>query len=603
MAASGVTKLSETIHASFLECAIRNSNRPALLVRKYGSYHPISYADLSAAIDRAAIHLSRLGLASGDPIGILSSNRPEWVIVDLACMKIGAVVVPIYPTLSPSTIKYMIADSRMKMILVENAALLRMLVSARAEPDGGWKGILIETGEVDSDHDFIPFETLRAPVDAPFSAESRVGTDDIATIVYTSGTTGEPKGVVLTHRNILANVRAVIDRYQVNDRDVVLSYLPLCHMLERTCGYYAILFSGAAIAYAENISTVFRDVQSVRPTILLTVPRVVEKAFEQAAVQVSSGSRLKQRLINRTIKDLSTRADLRYNNKPAGPWLRLRCAVFDKTIASQFRKIGGGRLRLLGCGGAPLDRKIAKTYYILGYNIIEGYGLTETSPVVCSNSVADNTLGTVGKPVLGVQVRIGENEEVLVRGPNVMLGYLNKPEETARMIDADGWFHTGDQGRFDSRGNLAITGRIKDLIVTSYGKKIPAGAIEARIAQSPYVSQVMLYGDQRKYIVALVVPIRAAIERHAEEFEIASAGYPALLNDNRIRGLLAEEIDRATADLSHYEKVKQFALLAEEFTVANGLLTPLMKLRRAQVADRYRRTIESMYETAEGGSR
>ncbi len=570
-------------------------------MRKGGRYHPITYADLSADVDRAAIHLSRLGLTHGDPIGILSSNRPEWVIADFACMKLGAVVVPIYPTLSASTIHFMIADSRMKMIVVENAALLRMLDSPHSERGGGWKSILIDTREADSDQDFIPFATLRAPVDAPFPEDFRVGADDTATIVYTSGTTGEPKGVVLTHRNITANVRAVIERYQLNDHDVVLSYLPLCHMLERTCGYYAMLFSGAAIAYAENISTVFRDVQSVRPTILLTVPRVVEKAFEQAAAQVSSGSRLKQRMITRTIRDLSARADLRYNDKPVGPWLRLRCALLDKTIAAQFRKIGGGRLRLLGSGGAPLDRKIAKTYYVLGYNIIEGYGLTETSPVVCSNSAADNTLGTVGKPVRGVEVRIGENEEVLVRGPNVMRGYLNKPEETARIIDADGWLHTGDQGRFDARGNLAITGRIKDLIVTSYGKNIPAGAIEARIAQSPCVSQVMLYGDRRKYIVALVVPIRAAIERRAEELGIAAAGYPALLNDDRIRALLAEEIDRATADLSHYEKVKRFAMLAEEFTVGNGLLTPLMKLRRAQVADRYRGTIESMYETPEGG--
>ena len=334
------------------------------------------------------------------------------------------------------------------------------------------------------------------------------------------------------------------------------------------------------------------------------VPRVSYRAFEYAAAEFGRGSRVKRWLVDLTIKDLNARADLRYQGKRVGPWLRLRCALLDRTIAAQFRKIGGGRLRILASGGAPLDRRIAKTYYVLGYNIVEGYGLTETSPVVCSNSISENTLGTVGRPVLGVDVRVGDNDEILVRGPNVMRGYHNKPEETARTIDVDGWFHTGDQGRFDPRGNLVITGRIKDLIVTSYGKNVSATAIELRITQSPYISQAMLYGDRMKYIVALIVPFRDATERLAEEIGIATDGYPTLLNNGGIRSFFAQEIERATADLSHFEQVKNFSLIEEEFSVANGLLTPLMKLRRSQVAERYRSTIASMYdERTEGKSR
>ncbi len=593
--------VDETIHASFAECARRNPDRPALLVRDRGRgrYVPISYEEVSADVERAADSLSRLGLSKGDAVGILSANRPEWVIADLACMKLGAVVVPIYSTLSPATIKYIIADSRMKMLLVENSSLLRMISEIRTELDGCWKCIVIEKTEDGSDPSCIPFDVLLQPRETVPAGGHSVSPDDVATIVYTSGTTGEPKGVVLTHRNIVANTRAVAERYGLGDRDIVLSYLPLCHMFERTCGYYALLFSGASIAYAESISTVLRDALSVRPTLVLAVPRVVEKAFEQAAAQVSRGSRLARWLIARTIKDLNARADLRYNRERVGPWLRLRCLLLDRMIASQFRKIGGGRLRILAVGGAPLDRKVAKTYYLFGYNIVEGYGLTETSPVVCSNSVSENTLGTVGKPLRNVEVRIGENEEVLVRGPSVMRGYIGRPDETARAIDAEGWLHTGDQGRFDDKGNLVITGRIKDLIVTSYGKKVPAAAIEGRICRSGFISQAMLYGDRCKYIVALIVPSRPAVERFATETGIESLRYEDLLADGRIHALIEGEIEKATVDLAPYEKVKAFALVPEEFSIVNGLLTPLMKLRRVQVVERYRDRIASMYAAAE----
>jgi long-chain acyl-CoA synthetase len=570
------------------------------MFKHQGRYVTITYAELLAKVSMIAAHLKRIGIAKGDAIGIISCNRPEWVMIDLAALQVGAVVVPIYPSSSPSTVKYVILDSKMKLLVMEDAAILAMISDMQCQLPDLEKLILIDASGVDVPSEVMTFDKMCEPTSDATTQEVRVLPEDTATIVYTSGTTGEPKGVVLTHANIRSNVQAMITRYQITCNDIFLSYLPLCHMFERTCGYYAMLFSGATIAYAENLSTVTKDVLAVRPTILLAVPRVVEKAFEHAVQKIAQDSRMKQWIVAQTISHLNKRADLRYRGQRIPFGLRLRCSALDKTIAAKFRKIGGGRLRIIASGGAPLDRKVAKAYYVLGYNLVEGYGLTETSPVVCSNGISDNTLGTVGKPVQGVEVQIGDDDEVLVKGPNVMRGYFNKPEETAQAIDKDGWFHTGDQGRFDARGNLIITGRIKDLIVTSYGKNVAATAIEARIARSPYVSQVMLYGDRRKYLVALVVPMRKAVEQYAADVGIAFETYESLLKDERIHSRIAAEIEEATTDCAPYEKVKAFRMIPEEFTQESGLLTPLLKLRRKQVAERYWNTIESLYETSEG---
>jgi len=570
------------------------------MFKRQGRYVTMTYGESVREINLLAARLKQIGVTKGDAIGIISCNRPEWVMIDLAALQIGAVVTPIYPTLSSSAVKYIVLDSKMKVLVVENAVLLAVVSDMRRELPDLEQCILIDPAGADARSEFLTFDKMREPTSDRIGQEVDVSPEDTATIVYTSGTTGEPKGVVLTHANVLSNVRAMTSRYQITSDDVILSYLPLCHMFERTCGYYAMLFSGATIAYAESISTVAKDVLDVRPTILLAVPRVVEKAFEHAVQEVAQNSQMKQWLVSQTIFSLNKRADLRYRGQRVPPGLRLRCVLLDKTIAAKFRKIGGGRLRIIASGGAPLDRKVAKAYYVLGYNLVEGYGLTETSPVVCSNGISDNTLGTVGKPVQGVQVRIGDNNEVLVKGPNVMRGYFNKPEETVLAIDREGWFHTGDQGRFDARGNLIITGRIKDLIVTSYGKNVAAAAIEARIARSPYVSQGMLYGDRRKYLVALLIPRRSAIEEYANNEGITWGTYEALLNHDRVRSLIAGEIEAATADCAPFEKVKAFALIAEEFTQESGCLTPLLKLRRSLVADRYRSVIEALYETPEG---
>jgi long-chain acyl-CoA synthetase len=373
-------------------------------------------------------------------------------------------------------------------------------------------------------------------------------------------------------------------------------------MFERTCGYYTFLFSGGRIAYAKDITTIIEDVQSVQPTILIAVPRIIEKVHQAVERKVLESSLIQRRLAFAAIRTLNQYANLKYRGLKIPFALRLRRYFYDKAVASKFRKIAGGRLRLLVSGGAALDRKIAKTLYVLGFNIVEGYGLTETAPVVCCCSVEDNRLGTVGKPLEGVEVIIGEKDEILVRGPNVMKGYFNKPEETGKAIDKEGWFHTGDQGRFDENGNLIITGRIKELIVTSYGKNVPPVPIEANITRSPFVEQAVLYGDDRKCITALIVPARDTIEEYAREQNLPVANYADLLQHEAIEQLITTEVDRATAELPSYARVKTFTLLPESFTVDNHLLTPTLKLRRGKIMERYRREIDSMYEHIEPGS-
>jgi long-chain acyl-CoA synthetase len=384
-------------------------------------------------------------------------------------------------------------------------------------------------------------------------------------------------------------------RFKVGPADVFLSFLPLCHMLERTCGYYTMLFAGATIAYAEGISTIASDVRKVRPTIIVVVPRIVEKIYEAVEQKVMEAPLVRRKLVLAAVRHLNERVNRAYRGERVPLALRLQCILYDRLVAAKFRKIAGGRLRLLVSGGAPLDRNLAKTLHVLGFNIIEGYGLTETAPVVCTAALEDNRLGTVGKPFDGVEVKIGESDEILVRGPNLMCGYFNLPEETAKTIDRDGWFHTGDRGRLDERGNLVITGRLKELIVTSYGKKVAPVPIEAEITKSPYVDQVLLFGDNRKFITALIVPEHGAIERYAREKTIAGADYATLLARAEIRELIAAEIERATAELAPFEKVRAFTLLPEGFTVANELLTPTLKLRRQKIAERYRNEIDALY--------
>jgi long-chain acyl-CoA synthetase len=581
---------AETIHGSVLETARLHPARTALAVRRGGQYAGVSYADLARAVERAAARLGALGIARGDVVGILSPNRPEWIVADLAVLSLGGIVVPIYHTLPLDQLKYIIEDSGMRMLLVGDAGLRAKADAVRRET-----GCLDEVISLDD-----PGFRLGGASGESEQAGVDVASSDAATIVYTSGTTGEPKGVVLTHGNIVSNARALIRRYGITPDDSVLSYLPLAHMFERTCGHYVFLFAGGTIAYAQGLATVAEDIVAVRPTVLIAVPRVLERAYEAAVARIERGPWIGRGVVHRAFSLLNECANRRYRGERVPVWLGLRCRLYDAFIASRFRRAGGGRLRLIVSGGAPLDRRIGKILRVLGFAVVEGYGLTETSPVVCCGSVADHRLGTVGRPLDGVEVRIAGGGEILVRGPNVMKGYLDKPEETAAVLDADGWLHTGDLGELDGDGNLLVTGRSKEIIVTSYGKNVAPAPVEERISRSPYVSQVVVFGDNRKSIVALVVPNRAALERYARERGITGGTYDALLEHGAVRELMGGEIKKANADAASYERVAAFELLAEPFSEEKGTLTPTLKIRRRRVAETCTDRIEALYDKLEG---
>jgi long-chain acyl-CoA synthetase len=528
----------ETIHGAVFATARLHPSRTAIMVRRGGPYVGISYAEFARTIERAAARLHALGLRRGDVVGILSPNRPEWIVADLAALSLGAVVVPVYHTIPPDPLQYIINDSGMRMLFVGEASLLSKVQALRQE-----------VGALDT---VIPLDEFSV-------RQEEAGADDS-----------------------------------------VLSYLPLAHMFERTCGHYVFLFAGGTIAYAQGLATVVDDVAQARPTVLIAVPRVLERAYEAALAKIEKGPWVGRGVVHRAFTLLNECANRRYRGERVPVWLRLRCRMYDALIASRFRRVGGGRLRLIVSGGAPLDRRIGKILRVLGFAVVEGYGLTETSPVVCCGTVEDHRLGTVGKPLDGVEVRIAADGEILVRGPNVMKGYLDKPEETAQVLDAEGWFRTGDLGEFDSDGNLVVTGRSKEIIVTSYGKNVAPAPIEQRLSRSQYVSQAVVFGDNMKSIVALIVPDRAAVMKYAAEHGVASADYDALLAHPTIRELIGQEIGKANAEAASYERVVAFELLAEPFSEASGTLTPTLKIRRKRVAETCTDAIQALYDKLEG---
>lgn len=595
--------MNKTIYETFADSVMKNSNRTAMMYKKERQYQGITYAELRDAVNAVAAALQKLGIKKGDTIAIVSYNRPEWAIADLAIMKSGGMVVPIYcmpgHPLACAYVKYVLKDAKVSLIFIENAEMFSVVKPFIDEIPSIKYIVLFDYIGIE-DKSCIKFSDLKQTDPRSFKEVTDLSADDVATIVYTSGTTGEPKGVMLTHSNVLFIAHSAIERYHFTPDDVVISYLPLAHIFERTCDYYTVIFAGGCIGYAESFTTTLaQDAEEIKPTILLSVPRILEKAFELAVEKVQGSSPFKKKLVAAAIQNLNEYKNREYRKQPISLWLKIKCKIYDLLVASKFRKLGGGRIRLIVTGGAPMNRQIAKIIYNLGFNIVEGYGLTETSPVVACSPVEDNRLGTVGKPFAGVEVRIGDDHEILVRGPNIMKGYFNKSNETARAIDKDGWFHTGDQGKFDEYGNLVITGRIKELIVTSGGKNIAPAPIEARISACPYIEQVMLYGDKKKYLVGLIVPSRETVELYAEEKNISYDTYPTLLEHNEIKNLITHEIKETISVLASYQQPKAFAIINEAFTIENEMLTAKLEMKRKKVIERYGKLLDTIYSTAE----
>jgi len=551
----------------------------AFLAKRDGRWVPVSIESFAQWVRAVADWLAARGVGFGDRVAILSENRIEWAVVDHAVLSLGAVDVPVYPTLPANEIRPLLADSGATGLFVSTLAHLEKIQSIRGElPSIQWivcfdRDGLPAPGPVVGESAPAP-EHLRAGTGG-VNATRAPGPDDVATIIYTSGTTGVPKGVMLTHRNLVSNALASVDIFGLTSKDTHLSFLPLNHIFERTAGYNVMLYAGTTIAYAESIERAAQNLLEVRPTVLLGVPRFFERIMERA-MDVAASAGFPRDVMARWARDVGMRwAALRVERKGVPLGLAFQHWLAGLLVYPVLRGRLGGRVRSSFSGGAPLARDTALFFYGAGMPIMEGYGLSETSPVVAVNVPDGYKLGTVGKLLPGVEAKIAEDGEILVRGPSVMKGYWNKPEETAVAMEG-GWFHTGDIGELDAGGYLKITDRKKDLLVTSGGKKIAPQAIEAALKGKPSIKMAIVVGDGRKYASALIVPA------------------PGAPHDS-----IEADVDAVNKTLASYETIKRFELIPDDLTVENGCLSPKLDVKRRVVSKRFADVIERMYHGAD----
>jgi long-chain acyl-CoA synthetase len=589
-----------TLNQLFFD-AVERFNKPnALQVKRNGRYEPISHSMLLERVRRVALGLQELGVRGGDRVAILSENRPEWAIADFACLSVGVTDVPIYPNLPADQAAYMLRDSGCVAIFVSDAAQAAKIGAVRGTCPALRHVIIFADAAANADLTLASLETKGAAVDRDDRRRAyrdralAVRPADVATIIYTSGTTGEPKGVMLTHDNIFSNVQASRTAIPFSGDDVGLSFLPLSHIFERMAGHYQMFATGTSIAYAESMDTVPENLVEVRPTLVLSVPRLYEKMYARVLEAAMSGSAVKKRIFIWARGVADRWADVVLAGGAPGGALALQYRIAQRLVFSKLKARTGGRLRYFVSGGAPLAAEINKFFYAAGLVILEGYGLTETSPVISVNTPANFRIGTVGKPIAGVQVSIAPDGEILTRGPNVMKGYFNKPAATAEAIDADGWFHTGDIGELHD-GFLSITDRKKDLIVTAGGKNIAPQPIENLIKTNKYVNQVVMLGDKRKFPIVLVVPNWDTLAAWATAQHIPAASHAELLATPAVRAKMEAEVMGTVHHLAHFEMPKKIGLLEHEFSIERGDLTPTLKVKRRVVDRTYKSLIDSLY--------
>jgi long-chain acyl-CoA synthetase len=598
-----------TLNRLFYDAVERHDSHRALQAKVGGSYQSISHRTLAERVRHTGLGLRALGIPSGARVAILSENRPEWAIADYACLTAGFVDVPLYGTLPSEQILHILEDSGAVAVFVSTAEHARTIASIRPRL-GALKWVIgFDAGEEDGVE--LTFAALEAKGAAASGGSNGSGSgaaeryrsealetspDQIATIIYTSGTTGAPKGAMLTHGNIASNVAAVTRAIPFRDDDVSLSFLPLSHILERMFDY--LMFAvGVSIAYVESMDTILDNMGEIRPTIVVSVPRIYEKIYARVLENALSSGGAKKQIFFWARKVGEKWADETLAGRQPGPWLAARYALARKLVFSKLEQRVGGRLRYFVSGGAPLATEINKFFYAAGLVILEGYGLTETSPVISVNTPAGFRLGTVGKPIAGVEVRIADDGEIMVRGPNVMKGYFNRPDDTREVLEPDGWFHTGDIGVLDADGFLSITDRKKDIIVTAGGKNIAPQPIENAIKTNKYVSEAVMIGDKRKYPIVLVVPNFENLEKWARYKNISFTDRANLVSLPLVKSKMEREVIGALHDLARFETPKKVGLLPHEFSIERGELTPTLKVKRRAIDRGYRDVIDGLYGT------
>ncbi|MFH1150476.1 MAG: long-chain fatty acid--CoA ligase [Actinomycetota bacterium] len=590
----------ETIGAMFKGQVARYGDRLLMKWREGETWKELTWNQFYDNARKLGLALITMGIDPSDRVAIFSANSPRWQMVDVGALSIGAADVPLYATITAKQAEYIIKDSGSKVIFVGTADHLARVLEVKDNlPE---LGKIVTMDDTTSDHpDVITFGDVlglgekNANPDEFDERLAEVGPEDLSSIVYTSGTTGDPKGVMLPHRCFMSNVSTVSKVVHINDTDKVLSFLPLSHVLERMSGYYGSIYNGCTIAHAGSIDTLVDDIAVIKPEWMVSVPRLYEKIHAGVLANVEAEPPLKQKIFNWAAGVGGRVSKLKMNHQPIPVWLGLEYKVADKLVFSKIYEKMGGRLRFFVSGGAPLAREIAEFFHAMGILILEGYGLTETSPVVTCNTPENYRFGSVGLVIPGDEVEIAGDGEILVKGPNVMKGYYNMPEATAEAL-AGGWFHTGDIGHFDDDGFLYITDRKKDLIVTSGGKNVAPQNIENALKLDRYIEMAAVIGDKRKFVSALIVPSYPDLEAWAKENGVDTSDRATMLADPKVNSFMKERIDAALADFDRHERVTRFTLLPEEMTEEGGLLTPTLKIKRKEVLKQYGDTIEAMYD-------
>jgi len=590
-----------SIPKCFLEAIDHRPDRCAQMHRANG-WQSISGQEMLRRVAGLCKALGELGIQSGDRVGLFAPNCPDWHIADLAIQGLGAVTVPIYFHESGDRLTYILNDSGARILFTSGEDQARTIDSCRKDLPGLEQVICAAApralqGEV-LRHESLIATSTDAEIASYRQHAEAVQPDQLATIIYTSGTTGEPKGVMLSHANITSNAFGFSGAYDLAPSDLAVSVLPLAHVYERTIDY-AYLFHGVPIAYVEQIDTLAQALLEVKPTIVAAVPRFFEKIYANIIEKGHRQSELKGKIFDAAIRIANEAVSWRAYGQRPSVGLRLRWQIADRVVFSKIRQGVGGRIRRFSSGGAPLAPELAEFFWSVGLPVYQGYGLTETSPVVACNSPKANKIGTVGRPIEGVEVRIADDGEILVKGSCVMQGYYHKPDQTRQVLASDGWFSTGDIGRLDQDGYLIITDRKKELLKTAGGKFVAPALIENLLKTSAFISNAMVVGDRRKFVSVLIVPnfvtIEAAAQKEGREFSTPTQ----MVSDSWVGELISREIERLTVSLAQYERPKRFALIERDFTYRNGELTYTLKMKRRVIEDRYQDVIARLYADVE----
>jgi long-chain acyl-CoA synthetase len=598
-----------TINELFTQAIRQRADKVLMRYKRNKAWHDLTGAQIDERVRNVALGLRQMGVEPGDRVALLAESSPEWSIADYAILACGAINVPVYPTQAVEQVGFILKNSGARVLFLSNQKQLKRVQSALdALRSDAPKLILFERPKEEIKSALLLEELEQRGAEArtrePHLYQQLVTSaqpDDLATIIYTSGTTGEPKGVMLTHRNLTFDALRSAEVFSITAEDRALSFLPLAHVFERTV-LYIYMYLGVEVSFARGVEYVAEDIKEAKPTVVTAVPRLFERILATINKRAAEGTPTQQKVFQRAMKVGREVAVLRDQRQSVPFTLRMQHRLYDRLVFTKWREAVGGRLRFFVSGGAALPTEIALAFAGAGIVILQGYGLTETSPVVSVNRLADNRLGTIGPAIPGIQVKTAEDGELLVRGDIVMQGYYKNAEETEKVFSRqdDGlWFHTGDIATIDAEGFIRITDRKKDLIKTSLGKYIAPQMIENLIRSIPLVDQVIVIGNQRKYPVALIVPGFDALRAYAESLSIELKDRTELTQHPRVIEFFRKKVDEVTKDLAPYEKVKKIALLDREFTIETGELTPTLKVRRKFVEEKYRDLIDTLYPRLE----